>query len=73
MCYAILRVRYRGENAKTGEVVEVERQADLESKLAEIKTRSQAIAVSVFVCSRRTELVAEWVEKPYLEPQEPAS
>ena len=70
MCYAILRVSYKGE--KSRENIEVERQADLSSKLEEIKGRSQVIAVSVYRCERRVTLTQTWTDEPYIEPkQEP--
>lgn len=66
MCFALIRVRYRGEKDK-GEVIEVEKSADLPGKLDEIKSRSQAISLSVFRCEQRITLEQKWVATPYTE------
>lgn len=67
MCFALVRVSYRGEKGK-GEVIEIEKSADLAPKLDEIKARSEATSISVFRCEQRIRLEQKWVASPYTEP-----
>ncbi len=73
MCFALVRVSYRGEKGK-GEVIEIEKSADLAPKLDEIKGRSEATSISVFRCEQRIRLESKWIASPYTEPaQEPSA
>ncbi len=72
MCFALVRVSYRGERGK-GEVIEVEKSSDLQPKLDEIKGRSEATSISVFRCEQRIKLESNWIASPYTEiAKEPA-
>jgi hypothetical protein len=67
MCYALIRVTYKGEKGKP-ETLDVSSEADLAIKIAEIQGRDQVLRLGVFKCDYHVERTETWVSTPYNAP-----
>lgn len=52
------------------QTVEVDKQADLQLKLEEIKTRAQVSKIGVFLCSHSVERIESWNTTAYAAKEE---
>lgn len=59
MCHALLRVRYRGNDAQLSTVETAE---DLERRLEDLRGNEQVIAISVYAIVSRLERTTVWTD-----------
>jgi hypothetical protein len=67
MCYALIRVTYKGEKGKP-ETLDASSEADLAVKISEIQAREQVLRLGIFKCDYHIERTEKWVSTPYTVP-----
>ena len=64
MCYALIRVSYKGEKGKP-ETLDVNSESELQAKISEVQSRDQVQRIGVFKCDYHIERTEKWVSTPY--------
>ena len=69
MCYALIRVTYKGEKGKP-ETLDCNSESELSTKIAEIQGRDQVLRIGVFKCDYHIERTEKWISTPYAMTQQ---
>ena len=69
MCYALIRVTYKGEKGKP-ETLECGSESELAAKVAEVQCRDLVLRIGVFKCDYHIERTERWVSTPYSHVQQ---
>ena len=65
MCYALIRVTYKGDKGKP-ETLDCDSESALAAKIVEVQSRDQVARIGVFKCDYHIERTEQWVSTPYI-------
>lgn len=64
MCYALIRVTYKGEKGKP-ETLECSSENDLQKRITEVQSRDLVLRIGIFKCDFHLERTENWIASPY--------